>query len=244
MIFFMFVTTGCDLPEKYQKKVRLIKPFKPGGQFEAVTHNGSIRAAGIDHQTCELLATITGRGQTVEDAEKVAESINISLVTRGNDLVVKLDRPSQLEQRYYSIDYDVKLPPDTGLEFQTHNGSIVVENIIGHLNISTHNGGIECSGVSGQVHAQTHNGSVKISYAPRALDPVDTMVTTHNGSIEITVPQKMSATLNASTHNGKIKVNRQISVSGIIDKNNLSGKIGTGAGNLYLKTHNGAITIH
>ena len=123
------------------------------------------------------------------------------------------------------------------------NGSINVENILGPVRISTHNGGMDCYGVSGRIHATTHNGSVKIHYADSALDPMDTMVSTHNGSIEIKAPEKLSTMLSASTHNGKINVNRQVTVSGVIDKNNLNGRIGSGTGDMHLKTHNGAITI-
>ncbi len=242
MSVFIFWTSGCDLGEKYQRTIYLSESLESGRQFAAETHNGSIRVTGAQTGVCDVTVRITGRGPTVEDARKVAENINIRLEYSDGRLTTRIDKPARLTQQYYSIDYEIKLPSGTGLEFETHNGSIKVEKLTGPIRVSTHNGGIDCYNVFGNVHAQTHNGGVNVSYDDKA-DIIDTNITTHNGSIKINVPDESSAELNASTHNGSIKVSMPVTVIGEIDKNNLRGKIGKGLGSLYLRTHNGSITI-
>ena len=242
MSVFIFLASGCDLGEKYQITIHLSESLESGMRFAADTHNGSIRVTGAQTGVCNVTARITGRGPTVEDARKVAENIKIWLEHYGGRLTARIDKPSKLEQRYYSIDYEIQLPSGTGLEFETHNGSIKVEKVTGPIRVSTHNGGIECYNVFGNINAQTHNGGVNVNYDDKA-DIIDTNITTHNGSIEIKVPDEFSADLNASTHNGSIKVSMPVTVIGEIDKNNLKGKIGKGLGSLYLRTHNGSITI-
>lgn len=243
MLIFSFAASGCDLVEEYEKTVRLSQKFRNGNKFEAVTHNGSIRAVGSDGQTVEVFAIITGRGPTIEEAKKIAESIDIKLERKRNVLSPRVITPQLLEARYYNIEYDIQMPSDTRLEFETHNGSIDVEKITGPIRLTTHNGGIECDQVSGRIHVQTHNGGIRIHYDDINTGSLDTVATTHNGSIEVNAHDELSAQIDISTHNGKINVNRQVTVTGEIDNNKLNGCIGTCTGRIFLRTHNGSITL-
>jgi len=242
MLIFILLALGCELGEKYQRTIHLSESLEPGRQFAADTHNGSIRVTGAQTGVCSVTARITGRGSTVEEARKVAENIKIRLEYSEGRLTARIDKPARLEQQYYSIDYEIQLPSGTGLEFETHNGSIKVEKVTGPIRVSTHNGGIDCYNVFGNINAKTHNGGVNVNYDEKA-DIINTNIATHNGNIKINVPDEFSADLNASTHNGSIKVSMPVTVIGEIDKNNLRGKIGKGLGSLYLRTHNGSITI-
>jgi DUF4097 and DUF4098 domain-containing protein YvlB len=89
----------------------------------------------------------------------------------------------------------------------------------------------------------THNGSVKAFYAENAPPVCDISIVTHNGSVNLTVPQNLSAKVDASTHNGSINTDLPITITGMVKKKKLSGTIGRGEGNLYLKTHNGSINL-
>ena len=81
ILVFSQTAFGCDVKERFHKTVQLSKSLGAGKQFEAGTHNGSIRAVGRKTPMCEITAKITGRGPTVQDAEKVAESITIKFDT-------------------------------------------------------------------------------------------------------------------------------------------------------------------
>ncbi len=244
MAAFSLALSGCDLIEKYERTVHLSQGFGDCTEFEANTHNGSIRLMGNDAQVCDVTAKITGRGPTVKAARQAAESIKITLEQTNDKLTACASIPALLEQKYYSIDYTIQLPSSAGLDFETHNGSITVENFFSPIRLFTHNGGIECDQVSGRIHAQTHNGDIRIHYDDKKLGPVDTRITTHNGSIDVEAPSTLSSQVDISTHNGSINITRPVTVSGMINKNNVKGSIGTGAGRLYLRTHNGDVTLN
>ena len=156
------------------------------------------------------------------------------LMSPGCSLGAKYQRRIHLTQGF-----------DAGQTFKAkiHNGAITVESILDLTDLLTHNGSIDCLQVSGRVHARTHNGPVRIRYDKDNLNPLDTDISTHNGSIDIHTPDDLSALLNISTHNGSINVARPVTVSGRIEKNYLNGRIGSGDGRIFLRTHNGAVTL-
>jgi hypothetical protein len=240
---FVFLSPGCSLGATYQRRVHLSQRFEAGQTFKAKIHNGAIRATGIETPTCDVTAVITGRAQTVDEAKKIAERIDIVLDSTREGLTARIINPPLLETQDYSIDYHILLPSKTRLEFETHNGAINVERMLDPTHLLTHNGSIDCLQVSGRVQAQTHNGPVRIRYDKENLNPLDTNISTHNGSIEIDTPDDLSALLNISTHNGSINVVRPVTVSGRIEKNYLDGRIGTGDGRIFLRTHNGSVTF-
>ena len=258
---FLASITGCELNQEHERLVRLSEPFKAGGQFKVRTHNGSITSGGVDAETCNIKAIIIGKGTTIEEAKKVAESIEIHLDHSNGKLITRIDKPKLLEQKFYSINFDITLPLDTSLDLHTHNGSIIVyningtvrtvshngsiktERITGSVNLTTHNGDIDCNDFKGNVHARTRNGSIRVDYDRNAFNVLNADIATHNGRIDIQTPDGLSAKLNAITHNGSIKTSLPVMVVGEIDKKNLQGTIGTVRGNLILKTHNGSISI-
>lgn len=232
---------GCDATERFQRTVTLSTALEANRSLEASTHNGAIRVSGIRTGDCELKARITGRGLTVEDARKVAESISIRLASVVDGLAVRVDKPELLKQRYFSIEYDITLPVRTRLDLHTHNGSVTISDIQGEIRSETHNGAIRTDRITGPVHLSTHNGSVDVLLNGQNRIIAD--ITTHNGSIDLKTPEDVSARMEASTHNGRITVSRPIIMVGDITKSNVRGTIGTGLGRISLRTHNGSITV-
>jgi len=125
----------------------------------------------------------------------------------------------------------------------THNGSVDCGNIKGNAKLQTHNGQIKCMDVLGDVDVQTHNGNANVTYSPDAGGAINGRLETHNGSIDFKGPQALSVKLEASTHNGSVSTALPITITGEIKKNNIKGTIGAGQGSLFLKTHNGSISI-
>jgi hypothetical protein len=125
----------------------------------------------------------------------------------------------------------------------THNGSVNCDNIKGNAKLQTHNGRISCMDVLGDVDAKTHNGNTDVTYRADAGGAINGRLETHNGSINFKGPVDLSVKLDASTHNGSVSTVLPITISGKIKKNNIKGTIGAGQGSLFLKTHNGSISI-
>jgi len=252
---------SCAMRAKYERTVQLSAPLSPGSDFAAQTHNGSITIAGADVTDCNVTATITARAITEENAKKLAEQIKIKLEPWGDKLTTKIDKPTFRFNQSVSVSLNVTVPNTTNLELTTHNGAVSITNITGRLNgtthngkvtteqvsgstkLRTHNGSVICRQVSGDTQLKTHNGSIKVYYSDAAPSVCDISLITYNGGIELATPSNFSGEVDASTHNGSIRTDLPITIVGKVSKNKLTGKIGTGQGNLHLETHNGSIRV-
>ncbi|UCD53410.1 MAG: DUF4097 family beta strand repeat protein [Phycisphaerales bacterium] len=247
---------GCNMRAKYQRTVQLSAPMSPGSTFTAQTHNGYIKTNGADVADCNMIATITARAATEEDAQKLAEEVEISLEPSGDGLTAKIKRPTRLINKSVGVSLDVTMPGRARLELETHNGSVTVTDIAGDVRAKTHNGDVTTHRVSGSTELEshngrisvkqtsgraklkTHNGSVNVYYAETAPSDSDISIVTHDGSIELETPPDLSARVEASTHNGSINTDLPITVTGKVTKRRLAGTIGSGEGKLHLETHN------
>jgi hypothetical protein len=264
MIIFMgccINICGWPLNAKYERTVYLSAPMKPGSTFAAQTHNGSITIEGAETADCNLVATIVAHAITEEDAQKLAEEINVKLETEGSRLTAKIEQPTIMMNRSVSVSLKVVVPSKTDLELTTHNGAVNITNIAGEINAITHNGGvaatqvagdtklkshngsITCKEILGDAQLETHNGGVKVYYSEAAQPVCNVLVVTHNGGVEFAAPPNFSAAVEASTHNGSIRTDLPITLSGEVSRGKLTGTIGTGQGKLHLETHNGSIRI-
>ena len=254
---------GCSMTmrAKYQRTGPLSSPLSPGSTLVAETHNGSIKTTGADIADCDVIATITARAATEDEAMELADKVEITLESSGDILTVKIDRPTPLINKSVGVALDVTVPNETNLELTTHNGSIRIKDISGHVGATTyngtvtterisgsvvlltHNGSITCTDTSGDARLKTHNGSVKAFYTETAPAVSDISIVTANGSIEFEAPPDFSAKVEAITNNGSITSDLGVTVSGIFSRSRLTGTIGTGEGALHLETHNGSIRI-
>ncbi len=252
---------GCNMRAKYERTVRLSAPLSPGSTFAAQTHNGSITTNGADVADCSMVATITARAATEEEARELAEEVEISLEPSGDTLTVKIKRPTYLVNKSVGVSLDVTVPDQMNLELETHNGFVAVTDIAGNVHaithngkittmrvsgstvLETHNGSISVRSASGDAKLRTHNGSVKAFYAEAASPVSDISIVTSNGSIELAAPPDLSARVEVSTSNGSINTDLPITIVGKVSKRKLNGTIGSGEGRLFLETHNGSIRL-
>ncbi len=257
VIFF----AGCNMRAKYQRTVRLSAPLSPGSTFTAQTHNGSITTNGADVTDCSVVAVITARATTEEQAMELAEEVEISLEPSGDTLTVKIKKPIRLINKSVGVSLNVTVPNQTSLGLEIHNGSVAVTDITGDVHaithngkittmrvsgstvLETHNGSISVRSTSGDAKLRTHNGSVKAFYAESASSVSDISIVTSNGSIELATPPDLSARVEVSTHNGSINTDLPITIIGKVSKKRLTGTVGSGEGRLHLETHNGSIRI-
>ncbi|HEG42642.1 MAG TPA: hypothetical protein ENH94_01190 [Phycisphaerales bacterium] len=253
--------TGCEPFAKYERIVKFSGVAANDIRFVAETHNGSVTVNGIEGNVCVLTAVIVARSDSVENAQKLAEQIDIKLVQSGTNIKVKIDKPLFIDEQYVSINLEVLLPIRVRLNLTTHNGTINITDIIGEIkavthngsintkttsggmDLETHNGRIECRQLIGDLRVETHNGSANIAFSEKAASVCNANISTYNGGISVRFPPETSSILEASTHNGSIRTELDITMVGTISDNNIKGILGAGEGEIKLKTHNGSIRI-
>jgi len=246
---------------EYEREVHLSAPLPPNSQLTAETHNGSITVVGGDTLECSLTATIKGRAATEEKAQKLAEQTKVDLLPQDNTLKVKISRPLLSSNQSVGVSLDMRIPNQTDLDMTTHNGAVKIDSVTGQVDAKTHNGKVTASQVCGNMKLHTHNGSVScrqisgdadvssynggldVSYAEGASGVCSISLKTHNGGVDLTCPPEFSAKAEISTHNGSIRTDLPITVTGKLDKREITGTIGTGQGKLYIKTYNGSVHV-
>lgn len=142
---------------------------------------------------------------------------------------------------------------------RTSNGAIVVEGHTGALEVRTSNGRIDMTGSDGTVQVQTSNGAIRITdatlsgtgrvrtsngsvtFEARLVEGAAYDVTTSNGPVTIVLTEPDVA-LDMKTSNGGIHLQTEVSVSRV-DRKHVSGRIGTGASALNVRTSNGSISL-
>jgi DUF4097 and DUF4098 domain-containing protein YvlB len=129
----------------------------------------------------------------------------------------------------------------------TTNGRIHAENLKGPLDATSSNGSITAdltgSRLSRPVRLETSNASVDLTL-PAGFEN-GARVSTNNGPITIRMPAGSNARVLARTNNSSISSDFETKVQGVVNKNNLDGAIGGGAGGplLDLSTSNAPIRL-
>ena len=152
----------------------------------------------------------------------------------------------------------ITVPVDTNLHLRSSNGGMRVEGVHGEIDAQTSNGSIRLMNVSGSVLASSHNSPVIVT-----MDRVDpskpSAFSTLNGSVDVTLPGDVKATLKMTTDNGSIYSDFDVNVGAgraVTEQNNtadgryrvrfdrtINGSINGGGVEMTFRTANGSIVI-
>lgn len=239
------INSGCSGKESYTRTVELSEPLTEGSSLKVETTNGSIDVQGQETTRCSVTANITGQASTSERAQELAEQTEIRLEPHDGGLRTVIVMPEKDKRESVSVGFEIIAPNKVSLDASTTNGKIRTGSIIGNQALQTTNGSIYCGDVNGTLNAHTTNGSVEVNFASQASAAVNASINTTNGSISIGLPKDCSAKVDAGVVNGKIKSEQPLKIMGpSIDRDTLSGILGTGDGKLSLHTVNGSINLH
>lgn len=130
-------------------------------------------------------------------------------------------------------------------QIQTDNGAIEIRYADGRprtCSIRSDNGRITCRNLSGDLKAEAGNGSIDAAYAVDAPGVCRIDITSDNGKIHLVTPRSLSAKVVARSDNGRISTNLPLTVNGKRGKR-IDGEIGSGQGQVQLRSSNGSIEL-
>lgn len=209
------------------------------------THNGSVTIKGWNQNTVLVRARVEAWGDDDSAAADVARQVRVE-VTAGR---VRAEGPEfrgglfRDDNRGWAVSFEVFTPHNTDLNASTHNGAITIADIRGRLSFETHNGAAKLTRVAGEVSGGTHNGAVNVELAGTSFDGQRLEVETHNGAVTLAMPSNYSARVETSTHNGGIDTDFPVTLTGRMDRKNMSFNVGSGGAPIRLSTHNGGIRV-
>lgn len=183
----MWFSAGCDIQiggsaqAKYERTVERQTPLAADSKFEVTTSFGSITITGADVADCSVVAKISGMAPTEEDAQELAEQVEIVLEKVGDTLTVKAEKPHTEGRRSVGISYDITVPRQTNVKCSSSYGSVKLIDIKGIVNGRTSSGSITAENIEGPTDLDTSYGSITC----RNISEGDIKLKTSSGSIKL-----------------------------------------------------------
>lgn len=265
-LVLIMASSGCHVGNvqkaRYDKTVNLDSALDMGSSVTAKTSYGSITAIGTDSTGCTVVADITVRAPSEEEAAQIASEIKIILSRSDNTLTIEADKPHVKKNRSISISYDITLPKQANLKCDSSYGDINITNITGNIKAHTSYGKINCDTLTGpltldtsygdinckqinsaNIEAVSSYGDVRVDAFPTSPPEISVKLRTSYGGINLTTPPAFAGQVSMSTSYGSIQTDLPITIQGKINKKNIKGSIGTGKGKLDLNTSYGSIKL-
>jgi hypothetical protein len=125
---------------------------------------------------------------------------------------------------------------------ETVNEAIRISNSSGDINAGTVNGPIVLTGMrANSVEASTVNGSV--SYDGVISSSGRYHLSTHNGQVEVAVPENTNATVSIATYNGRFETDFPVQIRNVRPGQRTTFTLGNGSARLELESFGGSIRL-
>jgi len=169
LAFVLLSVAGCIVIDgegwsgraKSERTVELQHPMASGSSLAVSTASGSIDVTGQDTDHVQVVATIQARAATEQEAQELADQVEIRFQESGDKLVVKADRPDNLHwNRSISISYVITVPRQTQVDCDSASGSLKLRDLTGNVNAHTASGSVEGAQIKGFVRLRSSSGSV------------------------------------------------------------------------------------
>lgn len=200
--------------------------------------NGSIRIHAWASADMQVKACVQAFGPDASAAAALAKQVTI---TDGAGQVVAKG-PSTPDHTGWSVSYEIWAPASANLQLTANNGSISLEGMAGQIHANTLNGSIKLKDVSGDVDGETTNGSLLVDLSSGPWQGTGLKLNTVNGSIQLHLPENISANVEASTVNGKIRTEFFADVN-VQDLHSAVFTLGAGGPKIEARTVNGSVQI-
>lgn len=195
--------------------------------------NGGVIVVGWDRGVVQVKAVIQARGRTQAIADEIAKDVRVTMESGR----ITASGPSD---KGWSVSFIVHAPSRSDLDLRTYNGPVEVEDVTGTMTLETRNGPISIDGVGGDVHALSQNGPLHVRLAGRGWNGKGLDAETHNGPVELVIPETYSAVLESGTYNGPVDVDLPVRIH---RGRYFTTELGSGGKSLRVVTRNGPISI-
>ncbi|MCP3959352.1 MAG: DUF4097 family beta strand repeat protein [bacterium] len=208
------------------------------GRLSLENVNGDVKIEAWDRDEVSIEAIKRGRSQEALDAARI-------------DIDASDDR-IRIETRYArdgrrdsaSVDYTIYVPRGAELdEIELVNGSLDLSGVAGDVAASLVNGEVTARDLAGNVEISSVNGEMVVALAEFDADhSID--LSSVNGSLELKMPGRADADIEATTVHGGIRNDFGLEVdrSGFVGRK-LRGQMGAGGARISLSNVNGSIDI-
>ncbi len=199
--------------------------------------NGGISVEAWDRDEILIVAKVAAQADSDGEAADLVSQVRID--TAG---AIQADGPRRGHDESWWVSYRLRVPRNSNLDLEAHNGGISIAGVVGELRFDTTNGGISLEEVGGDVRGETTNGGVKVELSGDSWQGAGLDVETTNGGIKMRVPENYNARLATGTTNGHLEVDFPLTLQGRIGRE-IEVDLGSGGTLLRVMTTNGGVRI-
>ena len=231
-----------DVTEKFEQTY----PLQSNGRVSLSNINGDITIEPWNRSEVRVVAI-----KTADSAESLAE-VEVKVDADAAAVRIKTEmkgwgygnRNERNRYRRSRVDYQISVPRGARLDsIENVNGSVSVSGLSGSTKIAAVNGNVNASGLSGVSDLSTVNGRVIADFTSVARGSRISLSTV-NGSVAVTLPSDVDATIKADSLNGLITNEFGLPVrKGQYIGRDLHGKLGSGDAQIRLNSVNGELSI-
>ncbi len=179
--------TGCDMrlgswaQSRYERTTNQQRLLSAGSTLDVETSFGSVTITGADVTECDVMATITASAPTEEEAQELAEQTTIEMVTLGDTLRVRADKPTTRGNRSVGVSYQIVVPRQTNVECRSSYGHVELAGIEGDVSGRTSSGSVRAEEIRGSANLGSSYGSITLD----GFSEGDLTLKTSSGKITI-----------------------------------------------------------
>jgi len=252
LIIFVFscLTVAGTVSKKYEKTLDL----PSDGTVRIKNVNGEIYVESWGKDKVEIFADIEVKASHSRDAEEFMDKVRIEIDRTADEIYIRPDYPKLKDNGILDsifgnkkpsvrVNFSIKVPEKARVALNSMNGSVQAENIGGHADLVTVNGKIVAKNMRNTIEAKTTNGGINVELDDVQLTD-DMSFHTVNGSINLYVPQNISADIDISTTNGGVHTDFPLTVEGKWGPKSIRGSVNGGGNQIKLKTVNGSVSLY
>lgn len=149
--------------------------------LDVLSRAGSITITGTDATDCSIEAKIVARAPSDEEAQELAEQVEIRAEVTESTLKVRSHEPDMKNNRSISVSYTISAPRRMGVKCNSSYGSLSISDMEGRLDGESGNGSIKVRDIQGQTDLHTSYGSIEC----RNVAGPSISLRSNNGSIDV-----------------------------------------------------------
>ncbi len=223
--------------------------------------NGTVEIIGrSDRNIVEIWGERIAESDSRRDAENYLDRLDVEVTQRTEEIFVQTLQPNDTHGRNLIVHYFVRIPKSWDVEAYLTNGEMTIKNLTGYVDAELTNGEFNLESVANTVDINMTNGNMFLNDVRGSVDAdvtngnIDTRMilpafgtcnmNTVNGQIRLYIPESTSAEFSANVTNGTISLNNLDPQDLQSTLRSKSGVLGSGEGEIDLKTVNGNIIIN
>lgn len=167
---FLVATSGCDEEfatwratgqSRFERPLSRQIALETIDTLDVTTRSGAIAVTGTDAADCCLEARIVAYAPTEQEAQDLAEQVQIVEEAAGGTLKIRSHEPALTNNRSISVSYTISVPRRMNVRCDSNYGSLDVSNIGGRLDGKSGNGSIKARDIQGPADLDTNYGAIE-----------------------------------------------------------------------------------